>query len=306
MNQARKNAFTLVELLVVIGIIAVLISVLLPALNKARSQANVVKCASNIRQLAQALVNYSSENKGRFPPNIGALIPTPPAGQPTANQWFDVDRIGRYLPKGTQPSATSLNPTIGGGAFLCPTDIDDAQRSYSMNIWASSIADQFVLNYSPQARTYGGNYIPNAKPRATFWEQGTKGAQECFLLVESHARNGVGGVGFFTNGTVGLVTTTVEDQKPGMKFLGLPGYTIGSGTPGMTYPYETANSQIAWFKHRTSRDKNKTASESVGRANFAFADGHVELLGHDEVADVATKKSRHRALWSPYDRQIAE
>ena len=70
-RSARRAAFTLVELLVVIGIIALLISILLPALGKARKQALNTNCMSNLRTIGQAIQIYAAENKGKVPAHPG-------------------------------------------------------------------------------------------------------------------------------------------------------------------------------------------------------------------------------------------
>lgn len=106
----RTRAFTLVELLVVIGIIAVLISLLLPAMNRARKAALTVNCASNQRQIMLAVTFYHNEY-GNWWPSAGGISVSPPVdvnGQvynPSGNVsigWFDVPLLGKYLHPNTK------------------------------------------------------------------------------------------------------------------------------------------------------------------------------------------------------------
>ncbi len=110
-----RRAFTLLEVIIAIGIIALLLALLLPALERAREQANNLKCATNLNQIGVALVIYSNENHGQYPRTTyvpgaplcvgtGATAPDPfAAGGPQPNDvsapFFLLMRAQQIPPK---------------------------------------------------------------------------------------------------------------------------------------------------------------------------------------------------------------
>jgi len=133
-RAGRRRAFTLVELLVVIGIIALLISMLLPALNAAKERANALKCQANLRTMMQAFLMFASEHKGALPGNKHDT------GQPLEKRdWLTGFGLGyggqptRYKPPytGTVYKYIAKQPSEGPGlpsyystssqAYICPS-----------------------------------------------------------------------------------------------------------------------------------------------------------------------------------------
>ena len=145
----RRRAFTLVELLVVIGIIALLISVLLPVLNRARAASNSVYCLSSLKQMGVAIQMYAGPNKGSLPIAYwdGLTSPAIPGSSPVAYQgatdwaWL----ILPYLKRGAS-STYSDGGQDPAGLWKLFKDVDTQSGN------RSDLDGQ-------QVQTYGANQI---------------------------------------------------------------------------------------------------------------------------------------------------
>ena len=165
MSRSRRTAFTLVELLVVIGIIAVLIAILMPALSAARAQAKSVQCLSNLRQIGLGCQMYMNANKGILPP-VRFQAPGETNWTP-GGHWANFLHDGNFM-KG--------NDTTGSNAFMCPASLDELEQ----NFWDSPptrIANSGYFKFQGAGARVGntsGDIMTSYAVNATWGGQNTR------------------------------------------------------------------------------------------------------------------------------------
>ena len=252
-GRRLRRAFTLVELLVVIGIIAVLVAILLPALQKAREQAKAINCQSNVRQIMQALIMYGSENK--------QMLIQPPR---TTEPWPGNDReclgyycieatvldyrhgaFWRYFSSRTTVAANGPVPEVLQRIFTCPSDTqllpagDGQPRNFSYS-WNGEM--------SP---TVGGG-TPNVRR----FTQITQPAHKILLIEERYPNDGFA---FIAD------TTWSPADDPGYRHQDAANFGFADGHVERLYPSDLGFAPIT------------NLQTSAGITNFAVEQSYFNL-----------------------------
>jgi len=241
----RKRAFTLVELLVVIGIIAVLIGVLLPALSKARKQAAGVACMSNMRQLGTALVMFTQEHRGYLPKGWfnSRPIATPNGQDVQASDYSTADSWGYRYPMYGWDYVLLGYVKKAKQTFQCPADPEGPLRGTFNDTGFSNLPDGADADNIPGSyRLNLGNY-PNGPFESVKISRVKKSAQSIEICEGVKSPT----AGFAPYHHVATWEINVEGNL---------GYT--------------RKANIAFDRHG-------------GRANYVFMDGHVDSMKWEDT-----------------------
>jgi prepilin-type processing-associated H-X9-DG protein len=176
-----------VELLVVIGIIGVLIAILLPSLNSARESARTISCASNLKQIATALLNYAAEHKGTLPPgftwnqiNPASATAGPAAGTTSWISWFSAAEKymapRRTINSAPHPSVPTDWRTLEfpiSQAFRCPSAGPDFQQGVhyaANNVLMRNFRIEYAYTTPGKPRVLSINLSQTYPDNAMVWD----------------------------------------------------------------------------------------------------------------------------------------
>lgn len=263
----KSHGFTLVELLVVIGIIAVLVSILLPALNRARASAVMVQCQSNMKQLAQGVILYATENGGFYPSN-DSYLPNPNNVNAGKNfYWWTPALVGKYVNNrdpGNGPDYVSTR------VFFCPGLPQTVGLSNPRGYWG---AHDMGIGYNTRNSTRDNLLYYQYPQRLPSDPQYATDAKNLIARNLRIARMGkvkrASEVLIFTDTSSGVPAG--QNGEGSSRFIQM--YNGCARATPLPAPYTGAFSGYG-----TNPAADAVSFRHTQRANVAFLDGHVDSV----------------------------
>ena len=328
-RQRQGSAFTLVELLVVIGIIALLISILLPTLAKARAAANTIKCSANLRGIGQAMQMYASENKG-FLPGSGytsgrsyftstfSLSGIATGAVPTGNPIHPMDWMTPLINEMSIHAPASVDSSMDEGVryawmmslpeFLCPV-IQGVGSTYYVSTTGSTTggivqatsyvaAVAFLLTSSDQAGY--GSLTRDTPTGVSFVNPPAKYVPNLARIGHNAEKIFMADAGKYINSAVGTITPTYDLSLTSTRITYSTTYGYNANwcdfgafdmvSSAWDRSWAAGNTHTGVLDPRALIYRHGNASSGY-RLNALFFDGHVETM-----YDLASADPRY---WMP-------
>jgi prepilin-type processing-associated H-X9-DG protein/prepilin-type N-terminal cleavage/methylation domain-containing protein len=273
-----RDAFTLLELLLVIAIIAILIGLLLPAVQKVREAAARTQCANNLKQMGLALHDYHQVNNG-FPPGYQTVGPYVDGATDTSPGWGWGAFILPYLEQGTvyraidftQPIHTQTAAQVALRVYLCPSDSYPALAFAVPDAFGTQVALAAPSSYAAcvggdESDVFGpsglGIFYRNSQTRLAEVKDGTSQT----ILIGERAWSNANGVwaGAINNG---VCKRGAQNPCPGGGAASYPASAL-----------VLAHSHLNNATQDTDGGLDDFSSRHPNGSNILFADGHIAFI----------------------------